>query len=276
VAIDKPSQPTRVGKVVTDFIGGAISGSKTDDSLSAFAGDLAASLIPGVGPARDFWIGLRDRDPIRLVTGAIGFIPGVGAAATATKKATEVAAREVAKGGLKAGSMRLSQMAAQSARKFAEKAATDPNFKKQLVTVQRRAFERIATEAVTQLKSRWDESVRDHDHFKDAQRSMFDAFECKPDPSWHPFLAPDGKQVVGKHLVSPGADGSLDELISRYGFRFVDADEGDRDRHGLMWWKQPADTNQFEVGVETFRASPDKMRLIGSAYLNQLKSFRWV
>src|SRR5688500_4141348 len=97
-------------------------GADGKSSIARTLGDLVGSAIPGYGQGRafgDLWEGVKTGDRARTIAGLISLIPMAGSAAnvvsTGAKSAAKVASKTIAEQGLKAGSLKLAQLAQASA-----------------------------------------------------------------------------------------------------------------------------------------------------------------
>lgn len=281
-------------QAVRDFADGAIRGAQPGSSIAATLGDIAASAVPVLGEQRslkDLYEGVTSGNVSQLVTGLIGLMPVAGTAArTAGQGGQKLVARatqEVTEKGVSAAALNLSRAAAQGAREAVKNLAKNPKLKAELAKAGERAFERTSQHLQERLLQMAQDGklpdlvTRTHDSFIDARKAAFAELGAQPDASWQSLFAEgaDGKRkVVGKHQPVP-EPGSVDELISQLGFRFIEPDAsakkpGEASTYQLMWWKSPAEGDDPKFGLEAFKATDGEAGKIFEAYLNQSKSFR--
>ncbi len=261
--------------VVTDFAKGFVAGANGDRVTTAQAvGDVVGALIPGVGELKaiaDVWEGAKNKDPARVVGGLIGLIPIAGDIAKVGGKGAQIAGKEIAKSGVKKGTVKLSEMALKSAKA----AAKNPELQKRATQATTVAAEHAGKMALAKLVDKLGEMqakgqspevmARQHKGFIEARDAAFTGMDAKPNKNWSD-LTSEGENgqrtLVGRHH-----DGDV-------GFRIL-APNAEEQPLRLYWWRGgQGETDKMAFGIEECPASKGEVDIIMKKYLERDQTFR--
>lgn len=252
--------PASAATVAKDVVKGFVVGSDAKSSAAQVAGDIASSVLV-VGDVRDLFVGLAQKDPVKVSGALLGLVPAVGDGASVAvkggKKVATVVGKEIAEQGVKKGAQALATKAASTT----AAAMRNPAVRAQLQQAGERGMARgmeILHERLASMQASGqapDVAAHQHKSFMAARDAAFEAIG-KPDPSWSTLRTDGG--AVGKHK-----DG-------RRGFQLVFDQALEKPELHVAWWRQGRD-DSVKFGVESFPGTPADADRILSAYLRNEK-----